>query len=202
MGSRRKSKQKTGNYQMGSTRKSKEKRGNYRRGRRIALALALALIVAVTVVAVRYATGGTGGTSGTGEVISPTWIGAEALDIEGDAVSIPAGEVASGKMLHFAITFGEGNRHNFMAYNLDGETHVRANVCPPCRSVGFSLAGDILVCNSCGTRFKATTGAGISGACKDYPKAEVAHAISGGTITMELNDLLTAYQNTEKPGWP
>ena len=198
MGSRQKKKQ-----------QSKQKRGDHRRGSRIVLAsIVLVLIVAVTVVVVRFAGGGTGGenasgaTSGTGEVISPTWIGAEAVEIKGDAVSIPAGEVDSGKMLHFAISTEQGSRRNFMAYDLGGETHVRANVCPPCRSVGFSLAGDILVCDSCGTRFTASTGVGISGACKDYPKAEVAHTISDGTITMEMGDLLTAYQNTEKPGWP
>jgi len=192
MGSRQKKKQ-----------QSKQKRGDHRRGSRIVLAsIALVLIVAVTIVVVRYASGGTGGKSGTDEVISPTWMSAEALEIKGDAVSIPAGEVDSAKMLHFAANFGEGNRQNFMAYISDGETYVRANVCPPCGSVGFSLAGDILVCNSCGTRFKASTGAGIDGACKDYPKAEVAHTISGGTITMEIDDLLTAYQNTEKRGWP
>ena len=201
MGSRQKKKQ-----------QSKQKRGGYRRGSRIVLAsIVLVLIVAVTIVVVRYASGGTGGEnasggtggkSGTGEVISPTWMSAEAVQTKGDAVSIPAGEVDSGKMLHFAANFGEGTRQNFMAYISDGETHVRANVCPPCRSVGFSLAGDILVCDSCGTRFTASTGVGISGACKDYPKAEVAHTISDGTITMEMGDLLAAYQNTEKPGWP
>jgi hypothetical protein len=89
-----------------------------------------------------------------------------------------------------------------MAYKLNGGRYVRANVCPPCRSVGFSLSGDILVCNSCGTRFKASTGAGISGACRDYPKAEVAHVISGDNLTMDIDDLVTAYENTQRPGWP
>jgi nitrite reductase/ring-hydroxylating ferredoxin subunit len=105
-------------------------------------------------------------------------------------------------MLHFGITDGQGGRMNFMAYGLNGETYARANVCPPCRSVGFSLLGDILVCDSCGTRFDAITGNGISGACKDYPKAEVAHTISDGKLAMQYNDLVTAYANTGKPGWP
>ena len=168
-------------------------------GSRIALVFVLALVLLAPIAGVGCGSGGTGGTS---EPISPTWIGSEVLEIEGNSLLLPTSEVASGRMLHFAITFGEGNKQNFMAYKLDGESHVRANVCPPCRSVGFSLAGDILVCTSCGTRFKASTGGGISGACKDYPKAEVVHTIRGDKITMELDDLLTAYQNTEKPGWP
>jgi nitrite reductase/ring-hydroxylating ferredoxin subunit len=105
-------------------------------------------------------------------------------------------------MLHFGITYGQGDRMNFMAYGLNGETYARANVCPPCRSVGFSLLGDILVCDSCGTRFNANTGDGISGACKDYPKAEVAYTISDGKLAMQYNDLVTAYADTGKPGWP
>jgi len=89
-----------------------------------------------------------------------------------------------------------------MAYILDGKIYARANVCPPCRSVGFSLSGDILVCNSCSTKFKATTGEGVSGACVKYPKASVSYTISDGNVVMNKADLVTAYQNTLNPGWP
>jgi nitrite reductase/ring-hydroxylating ferredoxin subunit len=116
-------------------------------------------------------------------------------------VSISTTGVDSGKMLHFRVT-SQGASMAFMAYKLNGERYVRANVCPPCGSVGFSLSGDILVCDRCGTRFKASTGAGISGACRDYPKAEVAHVISGDNLTMDIDDLVTAYENTQRPGWP
>ena len=137
-------------------------------------------------------------TNGTGGTVRPTWVDAQ---VEGNTVSILTAEVDSGKMLHFRVTDQDANMA-FMAYQLDGERYVRANVCPPCRSVGFSLSGDILVCNSCGTKFEASTGDGISGACRDYPKAEVAHAISGDKITMDTDDLINAYLDTEKPGWP
>lgn len=188
---------------MGSKGKSKQKRGSYWRGSRIALTLiALALIVTVTIVVVIYAGGGTGEKSATAEVISPKWIDAELLEIGSDTVSIPTNEVVSVRMLHFAVSTGQGVKENFMAYNLAGETHVRANVCPPCRSIGFSLVGDVLVCDSCGTRFNANTGDGISGACKDFPKAAVAYTISGDNIAMGFDDLVAAYENTEKPGWP
>lgn len=141
---------------------------------------------------------GGGNTGGSGGTIRPTWIDAR---VQGDAVSIPAREVDGGKMLHFKVTDG-GATMAFMAYKLDGERHVRANVCPPCRSIGFSLSGDILVCDSCRTTFEASTGDGISGACRDYPKAEVAHVVSGPNLTMSMNDLVTASLNTERAGWP
>ncbi|MFH1651537.1 MAG: Fe-S-containing protein, partial [Chloroflexota bacterium] len=95
-----------------------------------------------------------------------------------------------------------GGRLSFMAYEQDGSLIVRANVCPPCRSVGFSLAGDTLVCDSCGTTFKAKTGDGISGACVAYPKAAAAYDINNGQAVLKSADLLTAYQNTTAPGLP
>jgi len=157
--------------------------------------IALVLMLLATMAVVGCAGGETGGTNGR---VSPTWITAQQ---EGDTVSIPVSELDSGKMLHFRVTYQDYTMA-FMAYKSGGEIYVRANVCPPCRSIGFSLDGDTLVCDSCGTTFKASTGAGISGACVSYPKAEVAHEISGDSVTMEMDDLVTAYGNTLYPGWP
>jgi len=168
--------------------------------------VALTLMLIATIVAIGCASGGTGGTpepndggdtNGTG-VVSPTWIDAQ---VEGNVASIPTGEVDSGKMLHFRVT-DQGTSMAFMAYRLDGERYVRANICPPCRSEGFSLAGDVLDCNNCHTKFEASTGEGISGACKDYPKTEVAYAIVGDKVTMDIDALVNAYRNTEKAGLP
>jgi len=89
-----------------------------------------------------------------------------------------------------------------MAYELGGKLYVRANACPPCWSVGFSLQRDILVCDTCRTTFKAKTGDGIEGACVDFPKASVPYEITDGNIVMGGDDLLAAYQNTLNPGWP
>ena len=163
------------------------------------VALAVGCASESTGTAPRANTNTGGGSSGP---ISPTWIGADVLSVDGGSLMIPTSAVSSGKMLHFSISTGEYGKQNFMAYDLGGEKHVRANVCPPCRSVGFSLVGNQLVCDSCGTRFEAATGAGISGACKDFPKAEVEKAIGGGDITVEIADLVAAYEDTEKPGWP
>jgi nitrite reductase/ring-hydroxylating ferredoxin subunit len=186
----------------------------------VKLAITLVLVAAIAAIAVGCTSGVTGepketsaptktsipgktsAPSVTNKLISPTWIGADVIQLDGNTMSIPVSEVTSGKMLHFGITDGQGDRMNFMAYSLNGETYARANLCPPCKSIGFSLLGDILVCDNCGTRFNATTGDGISGACVDYPKAEVAHAISDGKMAMQYNDLVIAYTNTGKPGWP
>ena len=116
-------------------------------------------------------------------------------------VSIPESEVESKGNVRFMVETQDGNM-NFMAYALNREIYVRANVCPPCQSIGFSLDETILVCDRCATKFKAQTGEGISGACVDFPKASVTYEISGGHIVMNSTDLITAYQDTLEPGWP
>ncbi len=136
-------------------------------------------------------------TVGKPGIIHPTWVTAQ---VEGNVASIPSGDVNSGKMIHFEVT-NQGTKMTFMAYQWGGKVYVRASVCPPCRSRSFSLAGDILDCDSCHTKFKASTGEGISGACVNYPKAEVMYTMSGDNITMTADNVAKAYADTLEPGW-
>ncbi len=127
--------------------------------------------------------------------IKATWINPQ---ISGDTVSILQDDVVRSWNIHFNYQTS-GVNDNFMAYSFDGQLYVRASVCPPCRSKSFSLVGDTLVCDTCGTVFKAKTGAGVSGACVAYPKASVPYRIVDGKILMDKADLLSAYQKTLKP---
>ena len=174
--------------------------------------IALALIVIAALVTVGCAGGATPGTLTATQtpgvtqkpttaaskpgIIHPTWVTAQ---VEDSVASIPLSDVNSGKMIHFEVT-NQGTKMTFMAYQLGGKTYVRASVCPPCRSRSFSLAGDILDCDSCHTKFKASTGEGISGACVNYPKAEATYTISGDKITMTADNLAKAYTDTLEPG--
>lgn len=143
------------------------------------------------------ASGCSSGPNGTSEKIAPTWT---TIQVEGDLVSIPRSQIEESKMVHFRV--GQQSVGGaFMAYLLGEEIHVRASVCPPCRSESFSLVGSTLVCDTCGTRFEGTTGAGISGACKNYPKAEATYSGGGDNIALSLQDLANAYENTKSPGW-
>ena len=130
--------------------------------------------------------------------IEATWINPQVL---GDIISIPISEVENDKIMHFEFTTQDKDM-TFMAYDLSGEIYVRANICPPCRSIGFSLRQSTLVCDTCGTVFDAKTGAGINGACVAYPKAAVAYEIRDGSIVMKGSDLLAAYQDTVNPAQP
>jgi nitrite reductase/ring-hydroxylating ferredoxin subunit len=115
--------------------------------------------------------------------------------VDGDIYSIPLSDINQNWNVHFKV-----EPMNFMAYTLDGEIYVRANVCPPCRSTGFSLNDDILVCDRCATKFEAKTGDGIEGACVDYPKASISYDISDGYVLLKKQDLAAAYEETLQPG--
>jgi nitrite reductase/ring-hydroxylating ferredoxin subunit len=116
-------------------------------------------------------------------------------------VAIPVSAVQKDWNVHFVVNT-PGGLQSFMAYNLDGQTYVRASICVPCRGKTFTLSSSTLVCDVCGTTFNANTGIGISGACVNYPKASVPYQVSNGNIVMQVSDLTTAYQNTLKPGLP
>jgi nitrite reductase/ring-hydroxylating ferredoxin subunit len=161
--------------------------------------LAIAIVSLVFVVLMALAAAGCSRDSGgTGVEIKPTWIAAQ---VEGEQVSISRSEIDDGQMVHFRVE-EQGKKMVFMAYRLGEKIYLRASICPPCRSESFSLVGDTLVCNACGTRFQASTGDGISGACKNYPKAEAAYTVVGDRIAAGIGDLVTAYENTRVAGLP
>jgi nitrite reductase/ring-hydroxylating ferredoxin subunit len=159
--------------------------------KRITLILALVILVSSMVAC------SDNGTQNS-QRIEATWINPQVL---GDIISIPISEAENDKIMHFEFTTQDEDM-TFMAYDLSGEIYVRANICPPCHSIGFSLQESTLVCDTCGTVFDARTGAGINGACVGYPKAAVAYEIGDGSIVMKGSDLLAAYQDTVNPAQP
>jgi nitrite reductase/ring-hydroxylating ferredoxin subunit len=136
--------------------------------------------------------------SSSNSKISPTWMTPE---INGDAVSIPTDVVESKVNVHFEVKTEKRTAY-FMSYVYGGKIYVRADYCPPCRSINFTLYKGTLVCNSCGTVFSATDGKGLQGACVNYPKASVPYETISGKMVMKQADLVTAFENTLQPGLP
>lgn len=137
-------------------------------------------------------------TATSNQLIIAKWITAQ---VSNDSVSIPVTEVKNDKIIHFFLKTQNGDKA-FMAYELKGKLYIRANICPPCNSRGFSLRNDTLICDTCKTVFDAKTGNGIRGACVDYPKASVLYEIVDNKLIIKTPDLISAYQNTIKPGLP
>ncbi len=155
-------------------------------------------VIGITLIGIVLGLAGCSGQAAA-KPVKATWIKPQ---LSGDTVSIPGSAVKNDKIVHFNVAPALGREMAFMAYELDGKLYVRANVCPPCRSIGFSLSGDTLVCDTCRTVFSAKTGDGVSGACVAYPKAAVPYQLLGDNLVMKGNDFLTAYRNTLEPGWP
>ena len=153
-------------------------------------------IVMLLLLVSAFGLGCIGGDSGTAQAgpVKATWITA---DVNGNVVSIPASDVTDNTNVHFKVnTNTQLGEIAVMAFVLGDEIVIRSNVCPPCRSIGFTLDDAVLVCDSCGTTFDATTGNGIQGACVAYPKESIPYTESGGIIVMDINDIITAHQNT------
>ncbi len=153
-------------------------------GKKIAIILLLSGLILLFVSAC--------GSSVSAARIKPTWIKSQ---ISGDSVSVSVSEVEKDKISHFKVSTTYGDL-SYMAYTLDGQLYARADICPPCRSQSFSLKGNTLVCDACGTVFDARTGSGISGACVRYPKAAVSYTINGDGLVMKAEDLIAAYRTT------
>lgn len=149
----------------------------------IALGIILVLVLSIA------------GCSSTPSKIKATWA---TPTVNGDTVSIPASTVNSKNNVHFRVNSGQGPM-GFVAYTLKGATQVRARLCVPCRGESFTLSGDELVCDTCGTVFSASTGNGIRGVpvCQSYTKVSVPFTTTAdGNITMKMADLQTAFNKT------
>jgi len=179
------------------TRRETELELSRRKTKKNRLAIISALIVTIIGVSIYFAMfAGNGSNPQSNGPIKATWIEPQVL---GETVSIPVSEVENNWNVHFNVKTRDEDM-NFMAYVLDGEISVRANVCPPCQSIGFSLEQAVLICDRCATTFKAKTGDGIEGACVDFPKASVPYEVSDGNAVMTGTDLIAAYQYTIEPG--
>lgn len=156
----------------------------------------IVIILSVLVLAA-FALGCTGNDSlkGSARPVEAVWVNPA---VKTDVVSIPLEAVDKNTNVHFKVNTGI-SEVAVMAYRLDDRIFIRSSVCPPCGSMGFALEGDILVCDACATRFDASTGMGVGGACIAYPKESIPYTVSDGTLIMSLSDIVTAYQETLEP---
>jgi hypothetical protein len=160
----------------------------------------LGIFVVISTVATLVLVACSGGTASgaTNSPVKPTWIDPE---MSADTVSIPLDTVQAKKNIHFKVESEKGTAY-YMAYVYGGITRVRADVCVPCRSISFTLNKDLLVCDSCGTTFKAVDGTGVQGPCVRFPKAAVPFETVSGKMVMKQADLVKAFEDTLEPGLP
>lgn len=153
------------------------------------------VVVAAVSVLVLLSLAALAGCSGKEERIRASWI---TVKMNSNLASVSLNEVKNNRISHFKMGTPAGDL-SFMAYELGGKIYARADICPPCRSQSFSLQGNTLVCDACNTVFDAKTGGGVSGACVNYPKAEVPYSLNSDQMVMKGDDLVNAYRETLKP---
>lgn len=123
-------------------------------------------------------------------------------ELSGTSIAIPKDLVEKYWIVNFEVNLG-GVRVPLMALKTtEGNINIMPRICVPCRSEGWHLKNDVLICDACGTTFDATTGDGIQGACVGYPKAMIAYTESGGKLVMDASAVGDAYQKTMQPGRP
>lgn len=68
-----------------------------------------------------------------------------------------------------------------------GRLVVAVAMCEPCRSQRFHIDNNILVCDTCGTRWFLNDLRGISGGCPQYPPEELPYEVNGDTVTVDAS---------------
>ncbi|MBO8167856.1 MAG: DUF2318 domain-containing protein [Thermoanaerobacteraceae bacterium] len=63
-----------------------------------------------------------------------------------------------------------------------GRLVVAMAMCEPCRSERFHIEDNVLVCDTCGTRWYLNDLRGISGGCLQYPPEELPYEVRNGQI--------------------
>ncbi|MDO8473206.1 MAG: Fe-S-containing protein [Dehalococcoidia bacterium] len=159
---------------------------------RIVLGVTVLLLIGVLAASCGKTSAVSGGPSGR---VRPILLTAA---VQGDSMSVPLTKVQGALNTRFQAIFPAGTE-SFMVYVYNNQTYVRASVCVPCSGQSFSLQGNTLVCDTCGTVFNAATGKGMSGvpACQTYNKAPVPFQVdASGNVVMKSADLLASYQKT------
>jgi len=74
-----------------------------------------------------------------------------------------------------------------------GRVMVAVSFCEPCYSRKFHIDGDVLVCDTCFTRWALADLAGLSGGCTKYPPREINYTVdkTADKIVINENDLKT-----------
>ncbi|GAW93754.1 Fe-S-containing protein [Calderihabitans maritimus] len=115
-----------------------------------------------------------------GQVISMTDIENR---VENGKIIIPLQEVIDNKIIYTEYTAPNGEVKAVTSFITPaGRVVVAIAMCEPCRSQRFRIEDNILVCETCGTRWYLNDLRGISGGCPQYPPEELPYEVKEGLI--------------------
>ena len=113
--------------------------------------------------------------------------------VEDGKIKLPLSDVDANSIVYFELENNEGTLVPMMAYiTPSGRLFAGSSMCEPCKGRKFSLAGETLVCDTCGTTYTIESHEFISGAqiCGQYPPANMNPVVEDGMIIIDLDDVL------------
>ena len=107
--------------------------------------------------------------------------------VENGQVKISKDDVKNNKIVYTEYKKGNSVVPLTAFANTKGQVVVAFSMCEPCKGTRFHVEGDELVCNTCGSRWKLSKMAPVSGspACLKYPPEEMKYVQDGNFITMD-----------------
>ncbi|TDA68804.1 MAG: DUF2318 domain-containing protein [Clostridia bacterium] len=119
-----------------------------------------------------------------GKVISMTDIPSRS---DSGVISFSLEEVKKNSIVYTDIP-GAGPVDALVAYiSPAGRLVVGVAMCEPCRSQRFHIDDNILVCDTCGTRWYLNDLQGISGGCPQYPPEELPYEVEDGGVKVQTS---------------
>ncbi|KAA0257156.1 DUF2318 domain-containing protein [Deferribacter autotrophicus] len=111
--------------------------------------------------------------------------------IENKKLVLDLNQVINNKIIYTVYRNKSSNKEVPLAAYIapSGRLVVVIAMCEPCRSQRFRIRNNILVCETCGTRWFLNDLRGISGGCVKYPPEEIPYKIINGKIYIDLNIL-------------
>ncbi len=111
--------------------------------------------------------------------------------LSGAVLEVPLEAVKEKKLVSFVYR-NQGKQIPLMAYiTPSGRLVTAVAMCEPCKSTKFHIEGNIMVCNSCFTKWELESLEGISGGCLKYPPDVLGHTVQGKKILIKETDVLS-----------
>lgn len=117
-----------------------------------------------------------------GKVISQTDI---PLQLQDGKILVPVDQVIKNSIVYIDYPQGKNARALASFITPSGRLVVAVGMCEPCRSKRFHIDGNVLVCDTCGTRWLLADLKGLSGGCPQYPPEELPYEVQDGVAIVD-----------------
>lgn len=109
-------------------------------------------------------------------------------DVEDGKIVFPLSEIKGNKLVYFE--YKGSTTIPLLAYiGPSGKVITAVSVCEPCKGERFSIEGETLVCNTCGTVWKLETHEGISGGCPQFPPEIIPNQVSKDKVLINKDSV-------------